>query len=245
MKIRLISLVLNGISAGILSAGWISHCGEKSVFVPVLVGLGTTFFYAYSSHLFAITSAGRSILLISGISLIILSAYILKYDQFVLTTFFFLLLTCYSTTFSNYGTLRQIPLLKSIFISICWTFFVLILPIWLTLKTFTFSASELVLMSLLFYALTIPSDIRDINSDPKSMKTLPQLTGYVCAGRIGITLIALFGIGFFFLTKGILFLFFVALAIYISLLFLKRKTKFILLILDGLLTLLGVLFFYI
>jgi hypothetical protein len=209
----------------------------------MLVGFGTVLFYALCSNVSHINPLEKSIKLLIGILLIIPAYYLLNNLEFFIDAFFVLLLLFYSPTFSNQKTLREIPMMKSLLISICWTFFTLIAPIWLTKKPLSFATAELVLMLLLFYALTIPSDIRDMNTDPKSMKTLPQLTGSRGSGAIGMVLVGLFGIGNFLISGEVILIYFSAFAIFTIGIYLIRRTALLLLMTDSLLIVLGMLFF--
>jgi hypothetical protein len=69
--------------------------------------------------------------------------------------------------------LRQIPATKALWISIVWTIISVIIP---KLNLDSFSWFDLHYF-ILFYALTIPGDMRDIELDNPKMITIPQLIG--------------------------------------------------------------------
>jgi hypothetical protein len=71
-------------------------------------------------------------------------------------------------------------------------FFVLFLPTWLSGNNQIHYPSELFSIGILFYALTLPGDMRDMDNDSKHMLTLPQVTGKLFAGIIGMVLMILF-----------------------------------------------------
>jgi len=83
---------------------------------------------------------------------------------------------------------REFPFLKAFLVALVWTIVLVILPNLMQAKleigNFTFM--------LFFYALTIPSDARDIKMDHKKMKTLPQLIGKKRSYNIAILLLNLF-----------------------------------------------------
>lgn len=82
--------------------------------------------------------------------------------------------------------LRWIPGLKILIIASCWTLLAT-LPLQqsIELNAITISATWLFIIGL-----TIPFDIRDIATDPKALKTIPQLTGTNTAIGLSIGLIA-------------------------------------------------------
>jgi hypothetical protein len=132
--------------------------------------------------------------------------------------------------------------MKSIVISSSWTFFVLVLPLWLTRASGVLPFRELILTWLLFYALTIPPDIRDSESDPSSMRTLPQMAGSFASGLHGMLLITLFGIGYFLINgKGIMLIFSMfGLLVFGN--YLCRRKNWLVTISDASLIILGIIF---
>jgi len=68
---------------------------------------------------------------------------------------------------------REIPFLKAAFVALVWTIVLVILP---SLLQDTFESQAWIFL-LFFYALTIPADARDMETDLKKLNTLPQLIG--------------------------------------------------------------------
>jgi hypothetical protein len=68
---------------------------------------------------------------------------------------------------------REIPFLKAAFVAVVWTLVLVILP---SLLQDTFESQAWIFL-LFFYALTIPADARDMETDLKKLNTLPQLIG--------------------------------------------------------------------
>jgi len=68
---------------------------------------------------------------------------------------------------------REIPFVKALIVSISWTFVLVFLP---NLLQLTFN-HELLFYIPIFYALSIFSDIKDIEVDDKQLVTLPQVIG--------------------------------------------------------------------
>ncbi len=83
---------------------------------------------------------------------------------------------------------REFPFLKAFLVALVWTIVLVILPNLMQVKLEIGNLTSM----LFFYALTIPSDARDIKMDHKKMKTLPQLIGKKWSYRIAILLLNLF-----------------------------------------------------
>ena len=119
--------------------------------VKYLVALGLVFSCGLFIHLFYLFSSSIFLL---GITLL-LSAF-------------------YSGLFS-YFILREIPYLKAIFVTISWFVALVYIP-----KSYVHNFQYIDFSFLvLFYALTIPSDLKDIKFDPASFKTIPQVIGSI------------------------------------------------------------------
>ena len=98
-----------------------------------------------------------------------------------------LLSALYSGVFS-YFILREIPFIKALLVTISWFIALVFVP-----KSYTYNFQYLDFSFLiLFYALTIPSDLKDIKFDPASFKTIPQLIGSINSIHFFNVLIALF-----------------------------------------------------
>lgn len=75
-------------------------------------------------------------------------------------------------------SLRELPFIKSFLISIVWVSAIIIFPL-INNNQLSMDQNWMVIGAyfIYFYALTIPSDIRDRTIDSPSLKTLPQLIG--------------------------------------------------------------------
>lgn len=94
----------------------------------------------------------------------------------------------YKTSFGEWVRLRDVPYLKIFLIALTWAFVTEGLPS--ILADNEIDVLALLERFLFVFAITIPFDIRDLNFDKLSLKTLPQLFGYVRSRWIGI--VALF-----------------------------------------------------
>lgn len=239
MKKRLVSSIINGLSGGMLSAGWLSHQGITSFLIPLLCGIGTALFYIicglpkFHQNKTLITC----LILTGGLVMYIPTSHILHTWERIMTLFFLLMLGLYPLF------LRTFPYVKSVVISTCWTFFILILPFWLSGAHHRLPLGELSFIWLLFYALTIPSDIRDINCDHPSLRTLPQLTGSFNAGFIAMVLIVIYGIGQYYFSGKFLMLWFSLLALLAVGSYLRQRKAWLIVGADGLLLVLGAMYF--
>ena len=84
--------------------------------------------------------------------------------------------------------LRQIPWTKALWISVVWTCISVVIP---KITSESFSWFDLHYF-ILFFALTIPGDMRDLVGDKPQMKTIPQLIGNQMSAFLFYSLIALF-----------------------------------------------------
>jgi len=90
----------------------------------------------------------------------------------------------YNLSFGKSGmTMRKIPFMKGIWISLVWTAVTLFLP--LSVNGFYFDLPVFILRFLFIFTLIIPFDIRDLKYDEASMKTMPQLLGIKGAVFLG------------------------------------------------------------
>jgi hypothetical protein len=83
---------------------------------------------------------------------------------------------------------REIPFLKAAFVALVWTVVLVILP---SLIQDTFESQAWIFL-LFFYALTIPADARDMETDLKKLNTLPQLIGKKLSFWVTLLLLSLF-----------------------------------------------------
>jgi len=94
---------------------------------------------------------------------------------------------------------RNFPGLKIASIAIAWSGISVLFPLYEAEFEFT-SAVYLEFFQRIFIllAITIPFDIRDVNTDSKSLKTLPQVLGVSESKYVGLTLLLLFVLFAFF-----------------------------------------------
>jgi len=84
-----------------------------------------------------------------------------------------LLLSAFYSGLFPYLILREIPFLKAVLVTISWFIVLVYIP-----KSYGHNFQYIDFSFLiLFYALTLPSDLKDIKFDPASFKTIPQLIG--------------------------------------------------------------------
>ncbi len=85
---------------------------------------------------------------------------------------------------------RNFPLIKIFSIAIAWAGITVLFPLNEARFSFTFNVYiEFVQRVFFLIAITIPFDIRDINTDTKSLKTLPQVFGVKMSKIIGYILL--------------------------------------------------------
>lgn len=117
------------------------------------------------------------------------SIYILF--PFVFMTFFYVipLLKVGKIEFS----FRNFPFIKIFSIAIAWAGITVFFPL-LEAKYALTTDAYIEFFERIFFiiAITIPFDIRDVNTDPKSLKTLPQVFGIKMTKLIGLGLLFLF-----------------------------------------------------
>ena len=223
-----------------LSAGWMTHLGTCSVILSVLTGIGTTLYYQYCriSKRWNLHRPITLFLYFSGMFGWIIFDDILSLWKLSIIVIFSGVLLFYPTH------LRKIPYFKPIIISTCWTFFVLILPYWLTAGSHHFPTEELGIFWILFFAFTIPSDIRDAAEDSFSIQTLPQIVGVKPSGNLGMALIFLFGLSYYWISGSVLMLCFSAPSILLLGWFLRKRDDAVVIVLDAMLLLPGIFLFY-
>ena len=84
-----------------------------------------------------------------------------------------LLLSAFYSGLFSYFIIREIPFLKALLVTISWFIVLVYIP-----KSFGHNFQYIDFSFLiLFYAMTLPSDLKDIKFDPASFKTIPQLIG--------------------------------------------------------------------
>lgn len=162
--------------------------------------------------------------------------YFLKFNgaSFVILCISGIITTFYIFSSKDFSV-REIPVMKSFWIATVWTTTAIILPKiscnslhWMDLHYF-----------LLFFALTIPGDIRDYEKDKPSMKTIPQIFGIRKAETIFYSLLVLF------LLLNNRNIFEIVLTIFIVLKLFRSRLYFRHELMDGLLFILGINYLYV
>ena len=96
-------------------------------------------------------------------------------------------------------SLRDIPTLKIFIIALVWVLFCVVFPTWLA----DVDINNLIVYSgsvfLLMIAITIPFDVRDMNLDAQTKKTIPQLIGERKAAYLSVVLFLLSQVGLIYL----------------------------------------------
>jgi hypothetical protein len=88
---------------------------------------------------------------------------------------------------------RNFPSVKIISIAIAWAGITVFFPLYNAGYEFTSSVYiEFIQRFLILISITIPFDIRDVNVDPRSLKTIPQLVGVKASKIIGYALLLVF-----------------------------------------------------
>jgi hypothetical protein len=91
-------------------------------------------------------------------------------------------------------SLRELPYIKILLISILWSYITYFVPVFSVSGIEQVDLVIFIARFLMVFALVLPFDIRDVKTDPVSMKTIPQLIGVFNSKILGI-LIFLSGIG--------------------------------------------------
>jgi hypothetical protein len=175
-------------------------------------------------------------LFISGILYLVLIKWSTLSTLILLATS--LITMFYILTFKNLN-LRLIPLTKSFWVTIVWTLISVVIPK-LSIGSFQFYDLN---FFVLFFALTIPGDIRDSETDNPGMKTIPQLIGKRNAEILFVVLI----IGFLLLNYplNLSFLFLFILVTLFSFVLFQKRISFRYELMDGLLLVVGLFHFMI
>jgi hypothetical protein len=126
-------------------------------------------------------------------ALTIRASYSLNTTYTFLLIFFIAVLLSYIGIPGKRHALRNVPGVKSIVISACWAFFVLVLPAHIIREDVSMPLHQVLSFLMFFYALTIPSDIQDFETDPGRLCTIPQWAGKRNAMAICLILMLCFG----------------------------------------------------
>ena len=88
---------------------------------------------------------------------------------------------------------RNFPSIKIMSIAFAWAGITVLFPLYEANYEFTSNVYiEFLQRFFILIAITLPFDIRDVNVDPKSLKTLPQILGITISKLIGYILLILF-----------------------------------------------------
>lgn len=132
--------------------------------------------------------------------------------------------------------IRQIPGTKSLWVSLVWTCIAVVIP---KMTLGSFERNDL-LYFILFFALTIPGDLRDSAFDSPRMKTIPQLIGNRTAELVFYGFIAVFLLLNYFMNPlsliGIILVFIYILSL--------NRSSFRYELMDGLLLVLGFIYLF-
>lgn len=135
--------------------------------------------------------------------------------------------------------IREIPLIKAVIVAFSWMMVSTVIP---DFSHHSFQISSC-FSFFLFLGLTILADIKDLNFDAKSLKTIPQIIGINAAFSLSFLLVLSF---VFLQMKGINASFFLQIIglfwIVFGFIFYKRNSTFRLELLDGILLVFGLTF---
>lgn len=156
-----------------------------------------------------------------------------------------LLYTGFST--NKHSGLREIPMMKIIWISIVWSIATVFIPLEENHEYVNKDLLWMLHQFLFVLVLCIPFDIRDLPYDPKHLKTLPQMLGIkksVAAGELLLIIMVLisyefFGSDLFFIGNGIT-MFITGTVLILSVK--PRKELYYLFLVDGLMIVQTILF---
>jgi len=185
----------------------------------------------YEQHQLFLKYSSLIALLISGILYLVLIKWTTLSSSILLTSC--LVTMFYISKFKNLN-LRLVPMTKSFWIALVWTLIAVVIPK-LTIGAFQFSD---LIFFLLFFALTLPGDIRDSEADRPQMKTIPQLIGKRNAEILFVVFLTSFLFLKYPLDKGFLIIF-LSFTIFSFILF-RRRFLFRFELMDGLLFWVGV-----
>jgi hypothetical protein len=186
------------------------------------------------------------------ISYIFLSAFLSVYLYFFVLNafentkwwmFFSILLSVFYAVKIKGKSLRNIPYLKMHLIAIVWCK-ALLFPFLLNNDYESTNLLFILIHYFLFIALCIPFDIRDLNYDETSLKTLPQLVGVINSKLISISAFVVFVICTVELKPDLINHYFYIISIIIGIIILsfaseKRKSFYYSILIDGLILLIG------
>lgn len=130
------------------------------------------------------------ILIFSGLISLVLGFLHLKFQVILVLGVLAFISIYYSYAF-NKKTLRNLPHVKMISIALVWSI-TAVLPAFNDVENLNFNLLNLILSLFVFVvAITIPFDIRDLEQDEKTIKTLPQQFGVFGSIKLGVVCIFL------------------------------------------------------
>ena len=166
---------------------------------------------------------------VSGLfSFVIFPIYVL-----ILSTPALFLVYFYKRGKVNRFSLRNIPLIKIIVISFCWTWLCSIIPQIINNSSIDWGISFFIFFYV--FTITLPFDLRDSNFDKKSLMTFPHLIGEKGTYFFSISMVLFLILGALYFSKYSLILFLLITLVLIIPTFKNRKEHYYLFILDGLL----------
>lgn len=92
----------------------------------------------------------------------------------------------FKNAFRSFTSLRNVPGLKLILISVSWSYVTYIIPVLLMDQLSLIDIIEFIARSFFIAALIIPFDIRDLQIDDEHMRTLPQRLGIKKSRQLAI-----------------------------------------------------------
>jgi hypothetical protein len=169
----------------------------------------------------------------SFLTCLFLSIFLMNYFIVIISFPFLCLVFFYRNNFLEKIQLRNIPFLKIILISTCWSFTSAVLP----QLIFKNSVDWQIIFTIFLYvlAITIPFDLRDMFLDNSKISTFPQLLGAKYAYTMShLIIIGLFFNAFSYNLYG-LCVFFIVTSLVLIPSINRKKEFYYLIILDGLL----------
>tara|TARA_B100001778_G_C18527057_1_gene601714 strand:+ start:118 stop:912 length:795 start_codon:yes stop_codon:yes gene_type:complete len=171
---------------------------------------------------------------ISFIISLVLALIIFDFKHVLLSLPFLLAVLFYKKKLSFFQELRTFPAIKIFLIAACWSWVCSVLPQLLT-KDSSINLVNLVCNFVFIIAITIPFDVRDLNSDSESIVTIPILLGKNKAVLLSMVLIGLLLSHFIFIQKFEFSLYFILVLLTLIPSFFTKNEYYYLFIIDGVL----------
>ena len=141
-------------------------------------------------------------------------------------------------------SLRDIPFIKVLLIAFCWGFVTVFLPELFYGNEFLNNWIYILSSFLYILGITIPFDIRDMDLDNQSKKTIPQLFGKPLSCLFATAIILLSGLVFIILKQYSMFLHCLFSALIVLFSYKTRPDYYYSFILDGLLVIIPLYFLF-